>query len=127
MKDLNNYISKRHQNMVVKFNKDLEAFAKQTEEEESTLYEDAFTHFTLSNVRLEDGCLCYKYDGKEERDEIVQWDEYSQEWYESEVYSMDLPETIKFWRSCLRRAKRYWDTDSDTLDKMSEGEIEDLD
>ena len=127
MKDLNNYICKRHQNMVAKFNQDLQAWAKYTGEDEPTLYEDINTFFTLSNVRLENGCLLYNYEGKEEKDEVVQWDEIEREYYESDAYDVDLAETIKFWRSCLRRAKRYWETDSDTLDKMSEGEVEDID
>jgi hypothetical protein len=125
MKDLNNYISKRHQNMVVKFNKDLEEWAKATGEAEAELYEDINTWFTLSNLRLENGCLLYNYDGKEVSEQIVQYDEEEKEYYE--LQGIDgIAEGIKFWRSCLRRAKRYWETDSDTLDKMSDGEIEDI-
>lgn len=126
MTDLNIYISKRHQNMVAKFNKDLEDWAKTTGEEEATLYEDVNTWFTLSNVRLENGCLLYNDDGREVREEIVQFDDEEGEYYEIEGID-GIAEGIKFWRNCLRRAKRYWATDSDTLDKMSDGEIEDLD
>ena len=122
MKDLNIYISKRHQNMVAKFNKDLEEWAKATGEAEAELYEDMFTYFTLSNVRVENGCLLYKYDGKEYSEEMVI--EEDGEFYE--LQGIDgIAESVKFWRSCLRRAKRYWATDPDTLDKMSDGEIED--
>ena len=32
---------------------------------------------------------------------------------------------LKKWRADMRRARRYWATDSDTLDKMADGEIED--
>jgi hypothetical protein len=124
MKDLNNYISKRHQNMVVKFNKDLEEWAKATGEAEAELYEDINTWFTLSNLRLENGCLLYNYDGKEVSEQIVQYDEEEKEYYEMQGID-GIAEGIKFWRSCLRRAKRYWETDSDTLDKMSDGEVED--
>lgn len=124
--NLNNYISKRHQNMVIKFNKDLEEWAKTTGEEEATLYEDVNTFFTLSNMRLENGCLLYNYDGREEQEQIVLFDEDEKEYYE--LQGIDgIAEGIKFWRSCLRRAKRYWETDPDTLDKMSDGEIEDTD
>lgn len=122
MKDLNNYISKRHQNMVAKFNEDLKEWAKTTGEKEAELYEDIYTSFTLSDMRLENGCLVYNYDGREEREQIVQ--EEDGEFYETEGID-GIAEGIKFWRSCLRRAKRYWETDPDTLDKMSEGEIED--
>lgn len=126
MTDLNIYISKRHQNMVAKFNKDLEDWAKTTGEEEATLYEDVNTWFTLSNVRLENGCLLYNDDGREVREEIVQFDDEEGEYYEIEGID-GIAEGIKFWCNCLRRAKRYWATDPDTLDKMSDGEIEDLD
>lgn len=126
MKNLNEYISKRHISMVNKLNDDLKAFAKETGEAVAELYEDAFTHFTLSNVRVEDGCLVYDYDGKESREEVVQYDEEEDTYYE--LQGIDgIAESVKFWRQCLRRAKRYWETDTDTLDKMSDGEIEDID
>ena len=34
-------------------------------------------------------------------------------------------EQLKQWKADFRRAKRYWATDSETLDKMADGEIED--
>lgn len=124
--NLNNYISKRHQNMVAKFNQDLEAFAKETDEAEATLYEDAYTDFTLSNVRLEDGNICYCYDGKEYSDPIVLFDEEDGEYYEDEGID-GIVETIKYWRSCLRRAKRYWGMSGDTLEMIQDGIKEDID
>lgn len=36
-----------------------------------------------------------------------------------------IAEWIKFWRACLRRAKRYFAMDTDKLDKIQDGEIED--
>lgn len=125
MKDLNNYISKRHIAMVAKLNKDLEAFAKETGDPVAELYEDAFTHFTLSNLRVENGCLIYEYDGKECSEEVVQYDEEEKTYYE--VQGIDgIAEGVKFWRQCLRRAKRYWATDSETLDAIAEGDKEDI-
>lgn len=124
--NLNNYISKRHQNMVIKFNKDLEEWAKTTGEEEAELYEDINTPFTLSNVRLENGNICYCYDGRDFSEPVVYQDEDDGEFYEDEGID-GIVESIKFWRNCLRRAKRYWATDPDTLDKMSDGKIEDTD
>lgn len=110
--------------MVAKLNADLEAFARETGEAEAELYEDMFTHFTLSNVRVENGCLLYKYDGKEYREEIVQYDEEEKIYYE--LQGIDgIAEGVKFWRSCLRRAKRYWATDSEMLDAIADGKIED--
>ena len=126
MIDLNTYISKRHLNMVSKFNEELKAWAATTDEPEAELYEDAYTSFTLSNLRCENGCLLYDYDGKEEREEIVQFDEEEGEYYE--VQGIDgIAEGIKFWRSCLRRAKRYWAMDTDTLDAIQNGERDDID
>ena len=37
----------------------------------------------------------------------------------------DAKEWLSFWRANLRRAKRYWATDAETLDKIQDGEIED--
>ena len=126
MIDLNTYISKRHLNMVSKFNEELKAWAAATDEPEAELYEDAYTSFTLSNLRCENGCLLYNYDGKETREEIVQYDDEDGEYYE--VQGIDgIAEGIKFWRSCLRRAKRYWAMDTDTLDAIQNGERDDID
>ena len=75
MEDLNKYIKKSTIKMVEKFNADLEAFRKETEEPVATLYEDANTSFTLSNVRVEEGRLKYTYDGKEEYEEALWVDE----------------------------------------------------
>lgn len=37
----------------------------------------------------------------------------------------DAKEWLKKWRADFRRARRYWATDGDTLDKIADGEIED--
>lgn len=44
---------------------------------------------------------------------------------ESETDDDEAKELLKKWRADMRRARRYWATDSDTLDKMADGEIED--
>lgn len=44
---------------------------------------------------------------------------------ESETDEDEAKELLKKWRADMRRARRYWATDSDTLDKMADGEIED--
>lgn len=120
MEDLNKYIKKSHLRMVDKFNQDLEAFRIETGEDEATLYEDATTSFTLSNLRVENGCLLCKYDGNEECDQIVfQWQD-TKEYYEEEYQG--IADAIKFYRACLRRAKRYWAMDCDTLDAIQSGE-----
>jgi hypothetical protein len=110
MQDLNKYIKKSHIKIVENFNADLEAFRKETGEPVATLYEDANTSFTLSSVRVEEGRLKYTYDGKEEYEEALWVDE--EDGSLSERDDIDsIPEYIKFWRACLRRAKRYWGMD----------------
>lgn len=123
MKDLNQYIKKSHLRMVEKFNADLEAFRKYTEDAAAVLYEDAYTSFTLANVRVENGCLLYEYDGRLEKETIVLQYEDTKEYYEEEYDGIS--DWIKFWRACLRRAKRYWEMDTDTIDAIQSGEKED--
>ena len=43
----------------------------------------------------------------------------------SESDDDEAKELLKKWRADFRRARRYWQTDGDTLDKMADGEIED--
>lgn len=125
-RNLNDYISKRHIKMVEKFNNDLIAFAKETDENPPTLYEDAFTSFTLSNMRVENGCLLYEYDGRDEEWQQVFEDEETGEMWEPGGVD-GIVETIKYYRSCLRRAKRYWSMDTDKLDRIQSGDVEDKD
>lgn len=123
MSNLNQYIKKSHLRMVERFNADLEAFREYTGDAAAVLYEDAYTSFTLANVRVENGCLQYEYDGKLEQEAIVLQDEDTKEYYEEEYDGIS--EWIKFWRACLRRAKRYWEMDTDTLDAIQSVEKED--
>ncbi len=123
MSNLNQYIKKSHLRMVERFNADLEAFREYTGDAAAVLYEDAYTSFTLANVRVENGCVQYEYDGKLEQEAIVLQDEDTKEYYEEEYDGIS--EWIKFWRACLRRAKRYWEMDTDTLDAIQSGEKED--
>lgn len=115
-------ISKRHISIVNKFNEELKAFAKYTGDEEAILYEDANTSFTLSNVRVEDGYLIYEYDGREDSEDMIVVDEDGEAW---ERETDGIAEWVKFWRGCLRRAKRYYSMDTDKLDAIQDGAIED--
>lgn len=123
--NLNKYIKKSHLKMVEKFNAELEAFRQETESGNApaTLYEDAFTSFTLNNIKVENGRLLFEYDGKQESETIVRYDEDEKMYYEEDLDG--IAEWIKFWRACLRRAKRYFAMDTDKLDKIQDGEIED--
>lgn len=38
----------------------------------------------------------------------------------------DIRDTLKFWRACLRRARKYWAMNADTLDAIQNGEREDI-
>lgn len=96
---------------IEKLNKDLQAFAEQTGEKVATLYEDVWTSYTLSDISLKGSRLIYHYDGAKVTEKVFDWDEVK-EW-------------LKFWRQCLNRAKRYWATDPDTLDRMADGEVDD--
>ena len=120
----NDFIAKRHLRAVEKFNEELKAFAAECGDEEAILYEDANTSFTLSDVKVENGILSWCYDGIEESEEVVKFDEELNEYYEEEGLD-GIQDYLKFWKSCLRRAKRYWAMDCDTLDKIQDGEIED--
>lgn len=124
MEDLNKYIKKSHFKAVEKFNKELEDFRKETGDEVATLYENIYTSFKLSDIRIVNGELVYNYDGKEDKESVVIYDDESDSWYEDDLYGiMDI---LKFWKSCLRRAKKYWSMNPDTLDAISEGFKEDI-
>lgn len=125
MQDLIKYIKKSHIKALDKFSAELEAWRKETGEGAATLYEDAFTSFTLSDILLSnDGQMFYTYDGKQEFEVMVRYDEESGDYYEDEGID-GIMEYIRFWRACLRRAKRYWSMDTDKLDAIQSGEQED--
>lgn len=72
--------------------------------------------FTLWNVRVENGKLCYEYDGVQEHDNIVLYDEEERTYYEDEFDG--IMQAIRFWRGCLRRAIKYWEMDLDQLNDI---------
>lgn len=122
-RDLNDYIKKSHIKLVEEFNAELEEFRKETETTAATLYEDAYTSFTLADVKVQDGKLVYTYDGKVESETIVRYDDDEQCYYEEDLDG--ITEWVKFWKACLRRARRYWTMDVDTLDAIQNGDKED--
>ena len=124
-KDLNDYVKKSHIRALENFKAELEKY-KELMDPEGRLYEDPYTSFTLDNIVLVDGYLCYDYGGKRERDMIVCTDEETGEIYEDEVID-GIMDTVKFWRKCLKRAQRYWNMDCVELDRLQDGEIEDTD
>ena len=124
MADLNNYIKKSHLKAVERFASDLEDWRKETGEEEAVLYENAYTPFTLSDIRVENGYLCYHQDGEGYMEIMVRYDAETNKYWEE-----DSPDSIndylQYWKSCLRRAKRYWSMDVDKLDAIQSGELDD--
>lgn len=124
MADLNQYIKKSHIKAVEKFAAELEEWRKETSEDEAILFEDAYTSFTLSNPRVENGCLLYHQDGVDFSENMVRFDEETGEYWEEDCMD-SIMDYLKFWRGCLRRAKRYWSMDVDKLDAIQSGEQED--
>lgn len=109
-------ISKRHIKAWETFNSHLDAFAKDsdvTEADEVTLCEDANTTRNVRHFNMtEDGVLTWTED-----------EEFNQETMFDED---DAREWLKFWKACLRRAKRYWEMDAVELDRLQDGEVEDI-
>lgn len=120
-KDLNDYIKRSHITALEKFKAELERYKTELDPE-GTLYENPFTSFTLDNIRLEDGCLCYDYDGKPEKDVIVRKDEETGEFWEDDIDG--IMDTVSFWRKCLKRAAKFWSMDPDHLDAIQNAEVE---
>lgn len=123
MADLNTYIKKSHLKALEKFNEELKAFADETGESPATLYENPNVSFTLADITVENGWLKFDYDGEPDSVRVVEKDDFDGEIYESEYDG--IMDYIRFWRSCLRRAKRYWAMDTDRLDRIQDGEEED--
>lgn len=103
-----------------KFNEELKAFAEYTGDEMVTLYEDAYTTRVVKNFKLynngkmtwDEEEFDYRHPAKIVKEEYLHIDDD------------DVKDSIKFWKACLRRAKKYWSMDSDTLDAIQNGEKE---
>lgn len=113
-----NKVSDRMVKAFERFNADLKAFGEETGETFVTLYEDAFTTRRVANFRL------YK-NGNLKWIEI-ETGQLSQENVEVMFDDDDAKDWLSFWRANLRRAKRYWSMNTETLDKIQEGEIKDI-
>ena len=57
---------------------------------------------------------CHRYETIEDMDRLI------------DFYKHDIKDTLKFWRANLRRAKRYWAMDAEILDKIQDGQVEDI-
>lgn len=92
-----------------KFNTELNKFIIETES--TTLYEDAFTPREVCNFKLTlSGKLTWTEDGRTDWEQMFDDDEAN--------------DYLKFWKACLRRAKRYWAMDTEELDRIQDPENE---
>jgi hypothetical protein len=100
-----------------KFNNDLNAFYAYSGDE--CIYEDAYTPRHVKNFSLTlDGILTY-----EEYD--VWRDKVSYE--KEEMYDDDEAlEWLKDFKKWLNKAKKYFNTDADTLDAIHDGQVDDI-
>ena len=113
-------ISARHIKAWEKFNEELEAFKAETGQEGFlTLYEDAYTTREVKDFKMtKTGILTWwecetfpREQTRQEREQMMDED--------------DAKEWLSFWRANLRRAKRYWAMNAETLDAIQDGLIED--
>lgn len=108
-----------------KFNDELKAFGEETGETFVTLYEDINT-----TRRVADFHLCKNGKLKWVEMELTytkNGSTYLSQGQTEQMYDEDeAKDYLKFWKACLRRARKYWATDGETLDKMAEGEVADI-
>lgn len=113
-----NRISDRMVKAFERFNADLKAFGEETGETFVTLYEDAYTTRRVANFRI---CKNGKLKWIE-----IETGQLSREEVEQVFDDDDAKDWLSFWRANLRRAKKYWAMNPDTLDKIQDGEIKDI-
>ena len=113
-------LSTRQLNAWQRFNEELNAFRTETGEDFAMLYEDAFTTRQVKDFQMTETGILTWWESETYRDRVTQEREQM-------VNEEDSREWLNFWRSCLRKAKKYWSTDSETLDKIQDGIIEDED
>lgn len=113
-------ISARHLKAWEKFSDELEAFRAETGQEFATLYEDAYTAREVRDFMMtKDGILSWWECETFPREKIRKEQELMMD-------EDDAREWLKFWRANFRRAKRYWAMDAETLDKIQDGELNDI-
>ena len=111
-------LSARQLNAWQKFNDELNAFREETQQDFAILHEDAFTTRQVKDFKMtETGVLTWS-ESETYRDKVMNEREQM-------VNEEDSREWLKFWRACLRKAKRYWSMDADRLDQIHDGIIED--
>lgn len=112
-----NRISDKMVKAFERFNANLRAFGEETGETFVTLYEDANTTRRVANFKL---CKNGKLSWVE-----IETGELSRAESEQMFDDDEARDYLSFWRGCLHRAKRYWSMDTETLDAIQDGEIQD--
>ena len=125
METYHRLIPKKAIREIEKFKADLDAFAAETGEQFPTLYEDAFTTFEIRNlVFTYTGELCWEDErGEANFEAYITEDEDGEERWDA-MYEWE--SGLKYWKAGLRRAKRYWSMNAETLDAIQDGELEDM-
>ena len=94
-----------------KFNTELERFILETND--TILYEDAFTTRNVHDFKLTlSGKLSWIEDDRKEWEQMFDDDEAN--------------DYLKFWKACLRRAKKYWSMATEDLDAIYDFKKEDI-
>lgn len=112
-------ISARHIKAWERFNEEVENYRNEYGDELAYLYEDAYTTRRVKEFKMTKAGVLTWYEQdfyntpiKKEREIMFDEDE-AKDW-------------LKFWRSCLRKAKKYNEMPVETLDAIQDGEMEDI-
>lgn len=118
-------ITERHIKAWEKFNDELEAYRNDHSDDFAHLYEDAYTTRDVRNFKMtKTGILTWEenwqtfkgwsvvYELRKEREVMMDEDD-AREW-------------LKWWRACLRKAKKYDAMDIERLDAIQDGRAEDI-
>lgn len=112
------------QKSIDKLNAELIQLAIDCGEDYPVLYEDANTTFGLRNIQLNGLTLTYEYNYRE------YWRKGGADW-KSEVERCidedEIRDWVKFWKACMKRARKYNEMHPDTLDAIQDGQAEDFD
>ena len=111
-------LGNRHISAWMNFNAMLDNFREETGDDFAMLYEDANTTRQVKEFKItNDGTLTWL-----EMDWRGKVTENSEDIYDLD----DGKEWLRFWRNCLKRAERYWRMDAIELDRIQDGEQEDI-
>lgn len=108
-------VTTKQQKSISKFLAEYEAFAAETGDRYQ-LAEDVTTYYALKDVQVLKTCVKFTTEyggvGSSVHSEVIRDSE-------------ELDEQIRWWKACLRRAKRYWGTSAEVLDAMADGTADD--